>query len=202
MEWFKLLIASLIPPLKGFSFLRTVWFAPFVWYFAFMIVLCRVSRKKSIKMIACTAAFLNICFYPSIYNHILWNSISAVKKVTGKEQTMEVSGYESDILSYREFYSTELFERIKSDIGYAGEWSVAYGMHPAILNYNGIATLDGYLSYYPKEYNDRFRKLIKPELEVDAGHEEYYESYGERAYIQKMFLILHIGHPILRRQIC
>ena len=183
MEWFDKLMSTLMPPLKGFAFGRTVWFAPFVWYFAFMIALCRISWSGIVRALICCSAFWAICIYPSTYNHILWNGISVINRITGMDQAIRISGYESDILSYREFYSVKLFDVIKKDIGYDGEWSVAFGMHPAVLNYNGIATLDGYLSYYPKEYKDQFRKLIKPDFEVDAGHEDYFESYGGRAYI-------------------
>ena len=70
----------------------------------------------------------------------------------------------SGVLSYREFYSTKLFEKIKREIGYNGEWSVAFGMHPRVLQYNGISTLDGYSSYYPQAYKEQFRKLIAPDL--------------------------------------
>ncbi len=183
MEWFDSLVSTLVPPLKGFSFARTFWFTPFVWYFAFMIVLCRVTWNRIAKILICMAAFFSICLYPSIYNHILWNSMSTFRRITGEERVIRISGYESDLLSYKEFYSASLFDRIKEDIGYSGEWSVAFGMHPAVLSYNGIATLDGYSNYYPKDYKDQFRKLIKPDLDVDSGHEEYFESFGGRAYI-------------------
>ena len=29
------------------------------------------------------------------------------------------------------------FSEIKKQIGYNGEWSVAFGMHPAVIEYNG-----------------------------------------------------------------
>lgn len=32
------------------------------------------------------------------------------------------------ILSYREFYSSDLFGKIKKKIDYDGEWSIAFGM--------------------------------------------------------------------------
>ena len=71
-----------------------------------------------------------------------------------------LKGKESNDLSYGEFYSEELFAKAKEDIGYNGEWSAAYGFHPAILEYNGISTLDGYLGFYSQDYKDRFRKVI------------------------------------------
>ena len=59
---------------------------------------------------------------------------------------------------------------MKEDIGYEGEWSAAYGLHPAVLEYNGIATLDGYLGFYPQSYKEDFRRIIAPALErVEAS---------------------------------
>ncbi len=164
----KDIIALIFPPLKGFSFARTLWFSPFIWYFAFMMILCRLDLKKVVKFVLCSVAFIVACLYPSTYNHIRPNCIGA--------KTL-------DHLSYGEFYSTDLFDKIKNDIGYSGEWSIAFGMHPSIIEYNGIASLDGYMSYYPKKYKEKFRTLIEPELKVDPVNREYFDSWGGRAYI-------------------
>ena len=56
-------------------------------------------------------------------------------------------------------------------------------MHPAVLQYNGIATLDGYLGLYSEEYKQQFGKLIAPALE---GSEEFRTTFwdsGIRAYL-------------------
>ena len=88
-----------------------------------------------------------------------------------------------DNLDYGQFYAVELFEEIKEDIGYDGEWSVAYGLHPAILEYNGIATLDGYLGFYSQQYKEDFRKVIAPALERMEPTRIYYDDWGARAYL-------------------
>ena len=94
------------------------------------------------------------------------------------------TGHEVDRLSYGEFYSCRLFDKIKSDIGYdEGEWAVAYGMHPAVLEYNGISTLDGYLGFYSQEYKERFRKVIAPALERKENTRIYFDDWGARCYL-------------------
>ena len=90
---------------------------------------------------------------------------------------------EASTLNFREFYSEDLFEVIKQDIGYEGEWSVAYGMHPAVLEYSGISTLDGYLGLYSQEYKEQFRKIIAPALDTSEEFKTYYDDWGARAYI-------------------
>ena len=92
-------------------------------------------------------------------------------------------GSEVDELDYEQFYAQELFARIKEEIGYQGEWSAAYGMHPAVLEYNGIATLDGYLGFYPQQYKEDFRKIIAPALGRVEQTRIYYDDWGARAYL-------------------
>ena len=94
-----------------------------------------------------------------------------------------LKGKEADEMNFQEFYSCGLFEQIKQDIGYAGEWSAAYGFHPAVLEYNGIATLDGYLGFYPQSYKEDFRRIIAPALERVEASRVYYDDWGARAYL-------------------
>ena len=92
-------------------------------------------------------------------------------------------GTEVDAYNYEQFYAVELFERIKEDIGYDGEWSVAYGLHPAVLEYNDIATLDGYLGFYSQQYKEDFRKIIAPALKRVEASRIYYDDWGARVYL-------------------
>ncbi len=112
---------------------------------------------------------------PSRYNDLFF---------TCKNKALELlKGKEADEMNFQEFYSCELFESIKQDIGYAGEWSAAYGFHPAVLEYNGIATLDGYLGFYPQSYKEDFRRIIAPALERVEASRVYYDDWGARAYL-------------------
>lgn len=174
MAWFHKFIAVCIPPLKGFQFNRAIWFNPFLWYFLFMLVLYKMSNQfLRLGLIALATGV--VCLGNSAYNFIRMNIRACVYSF--------VAGGELQDLSYAEFYSENLFEKIKTEIDYNEEWSVAFGMHPAVLEYNGISTLDGYLSYYSNEYKTQFRKLIEPELMKDKKNAEYFDTWGGRAYI-------------------
>lgn len=178
-EWsvFKNCVATYLTPLSGFSFARTLWFNGFIWYFMFIIVLIRLAKRssKTIRLSYCLAVIATICVVltPQTYNHI---------QMQIKNLWLDSVGQSTD-MSYNEFYSPQLFEKIKSKISYQGEWSVAVGMHPAVLEYNQIATLDGYLSSYPKYYRDQFRKLMQPEFAANAKDEQYFNVFGGRAYV-------------------
>ena len=180
---FRRLVELLLPPLKGFQFNRTVFFSPFLWYTAFFVILQRMYAlpetfrclpRWTANVLAC-AAMAVILFSPTRYNDLYF---------TCKNKALEMlKGKETDEMNYEEFYSEEMFASIKEDISYAGEWSVAYGFHPAVLEYNGIATLDGYLGFYPQQYKEDFRKIIAPALERVEASRIYYDDWGARAYL-------------------
>ncbi len=124
---------------------------------------------------AALAAILVILTCSNRYNDLLHTTRALVKQSLGKEP--------DNTLSYGEFYSAALFEKACEEIGYQGEWSAAYGFHPAVLEYNGIATIDGYLGFYSEEYKESFRKVIAPALEQNESSRIYYDEWGARCYM-------------------
>lgn len=177
---FRELVEMLVPQLTGFQFNRTTFFNPFLWYALLFLIGKRMYdiRKKCLVYAAnviVVAAALIVMFKPQMYNDFYdtcyYNAYSIIKQTTVNN------------LNYREFYSADLFEQIKEDMDYNGEWSAAYGMNPAVLQYNGIATLDGYLGFYSQEYKERFREVIAPALEKAEGNRHYYDDWGARVYL-------------------
>lgn len=179
MQW---LVETLLPPLKGFQFNRTIFFNPFLWYALFFLSLKEIydrygnQKMKNVMIHLAAVCGLMVCiFFPQVYNDFYSNCYHHAYEI--------LKGTPSTQLSFKEFYSEELFEIMKEDIEYDGQWAIAYGMHPAVLQYNGIATLDGYLGLYSEEYKQQFGKLIAPALE---GSEEFRTTFwnsGIRAYI-------------------
>ena len=173
------LVETLLPPLKGWQFNRTVFFNPFLWYAAFFLVLAVLYDRGiwgvwAANALVCIAA-LAVILTPNRYNDLY---------ATCHNRAYEYfHGAEVDELDYEQFYAQELFREIKEDIGYAGEWSAAYGLHPAVLEYNGIATLDGYLGFYPQAYKEDFRRIIAPALDRVEETRVYYDDWGARAYL-------------------
>lgn len=175
----RTLVETLVPPLEGWQFNRTIFFNPFLWYAALFIVLARLYDRGTWQMwaanaVVCVAA-LAIILTPNRYNDLYATCYNRAYE--------RFHGTEVDELDYEQFYAQELFGRIKDEIGYAGEWSAAYGLHPAVLEYNGIATLDGYLGFYSQRYKEDFRRIIAPALERVEATEIYYDDWGARAYL-------------------
>jgi len=179
VQW---LVETLLPPLKGFQFNRTIFFNPFLWYALFFLILKELydrygNRKiKNVMIHLAAICGLMVCmFFPQVYNDFYSNCYHHAYEI--------LKGTPSTQLSFKEFYSEELFETIKEEIAYDGQWAAAYGMHPAVLQYNGIATLDGYLGLYSEEYKQQFGKLIAPALETSEEFRNTFWNSGIRAYI-------------------
>ena len=172
-------VEMLVPPLEGWQFNRTIFFNPFLWYAALFMVLKKLYDAGTWQLwlanvIICMAVLV-IILTPNRYNDLY---------ATCHNRAYEYyHGTEVDELDYEQFYAKELFSEIKDDIGYAGEWSAAYGFYPAVLEYNGIATLDGYLGFYPQQYKEDFRKIIAPALDRMEATRIYYDDWGAKAYL-------------------
>ena len=174
----------LIPQLTGFQFNRTYFFNPLIWLLMLFIVCYRVGLSPDNRLhkagavlayAISAAAFILVLFMPTTYNDVYHTAHDMAVRL--------IRGWEPEALSYDEFYSEELFNKALSDIGYDGEWSAAYGLHPAVLEYNGISTLDGYLGFYPQEYKERFRQVIAPALDRMPQTAAYYDDWGARCYL-------------------
>lgn len=179
LEPVRNLVELLVPPAKGLQFNRTVFFNPFLWYMAFFAVLKRLYDKGIIRIsnVLALVAVAVVLLSDTKYNDLFQTVYNHTYRLVRQE--------ESNNLSYREFYSTALFDEIKSAIAYDNEKSVAYGFDPGVLSYNGIYTLDGVLSYYPLSYKEEFRKIIAPAIDRPGNEaaKAYYDDWGARAYL-------------------
>ena len=174
---FRRLFEMLVPLLTGFEFARTAYFNTFLWYAELALVCVRLyeSGRKSRRIWAnaiVTAAVIIVMFVPQVYNDFYYTCYNQAYKIIKHKETSTVN--------YDEFYSSELFDHVKDSIAYEGEWSAAYGMHPAVLNYNGIATIDGYLGFYPQTYKDRWIRLEAPAFAGSPSIRDYFVGWGAR----------------------
>ncbi len=173
----RIFLGKLISFSIGYQFDRTLWFSSFAMCTATLIALGRLYEKKKYKIISLVnvVAMLSVIFFYETYNDLYRNLKFQI--------AYPLLGRTTEELTYKEFYSEDLFTEIKKDINYRDEYSVAYGFHPVVLSYNDISTLDGYISYYGADYKRLFRKIVAPELAVDEEHRKYFDEWGGRAYI-------------------
>lgn len=200
---FRHLFEMLVPPLTGFEFARTAYFNTFLWYAELLLVCIRMYDygKKNLKLLAniiVTLAVLVVMFVPQVYNDFYYTCYNQAYKVIKHKETSTVN--------YNEFYSAELFEKIKDEIDYNGEWSASYGFHPAILNYNGIASVDGYLGMYAQDYKDKWTKVIEPAFEGSPSLASYFVGWGARVNLisaddENTYAPLRVMDPVDKRLI-
>lgn len=88
-----------------------------------------------------------------------------------------------DTPSFAQYYDTALMDRMKAELDLEGKKVACLGMHPAIPEYNGIYTVDGYYQSYPLSYKHRFQPVIQGELEKSAELKSYFCDWGSRCYI-------------------
>ena len=174
---FRHLFETIVPPLTGFEFARTAYFNTFLWYAELLLVCTRMYdySKKNLKPLAnviVTLALLVVMFAPQVYNDFYYTCYNYAYKVLKHKETSTVN--------YNEFYSEKLFAKILDDIDYNKQWSAAYGMHPAVLNYNGVATVDGYLGMYSQDYKEKWASVIEPALEGSPSLKSYFDGWGAR----------------------
>lgn len=86
--------------------------------------------------------------------------------------------------SFRQFYAERSFSEIKDHIGQPAETYrvISLGMHPAVAQYNGLYTLDGYFADYPLSWKEKFRTIIAGELQSDEQLRKYFDGWGSRCY--------------------
>ena len=60
--------------------------------------------------------------------------------------------------------------------------TISIGVDPMVAVYNNIKVLDGYHTFYPLEYKNKFRQIISRELENNNFLKNYYDNWGSRVY--------------------
>jgi len=181
-------IGEYISFFKAFGFGRFIYLNAFLF---FLILIILIHDKKIDKLII--PVILTILTFNSIRNmelyyntigklmgdnvHIVYDEDKLIKSLLPK------SLYNNDFhvhhsagfLSYKEFYSEELFKEISAYIGTnKNDYKIInLGIHPSISQYNGFHALGGYLPNYPISLHDKFKEINKKEL----NKQEY---YGEK----------------------
>ena len=139
---------------------------PFLWGFAFAISL-KITRAFSAK-----AAVVGLLF-----------AAAQIAYLNYRNDT--ILGYRLKKMSYRQVYSTGLFDKVKEHIArpQSDYRVVCIGFHPAVALYNGFYTLDLYTINYPLEYKYKFRKIIAPELDKNDDMKLYFDRLNSRVYM-------------------
>ncbi len=197
---------NVLTPLKqtlgafsAFDFGRFYWLNQTVWYIIFAISLSVIylrSQQSTRLWYFIAHAFLIF----QILANLLSNEEISQPMLKFLDQIREAS---NQAISYRQFYSEDLFQEISEYIGRPKPdyRVVSLGIHPGIAQYNGFYTLDGYFSSYPHAYKSQFREVIAPELEKSQRWKDYYDGWGSRVYLFSSEIPDFISTKQLDRQV-
>ena len=166
--------------LNALDLARFYWLNPFLWYVIFAVSLGIIWKFKLGKIAVFILLAGQLGFMFSNYN---WE----YRYLTGRENPYTYS------LSYKEYYSEALFEKMARFIGKPKKdyRMASIGIPPGIAQYNGFYTLDVFCNVYPLEYKHRFRRIIAKELEKSKDIKTVFDKNGKRCYL--LSAELHTG---------
>lgn len=167
--------------LRSFQLDRFYWLYPSIWYvttgLAFEMLLRIGSLQKNV-FFAWAAILVSIAMTlgTSLQNNVVLENANSM-----------LSNRSSSLITWEQFYSEDLFDQIKEDIGKTSDGAlervVSVGIHPAVALYNGLSTLDGYSTNYPLTYKHDFSRLIEGELAKSDTIKSYFWDWGNRCYV-------------------
>ena len=182
------LTAPILPMLNGFNWARILVFQLPLYYLGFALALSFLSDqngrwKKAGRILAICMLGGQLCwilFSDTLYNDSLKNWRYIRHLFSGHVEDSEVT--------WREFFSTPLFQKIQNDLDYQGEKVMAFGFHPSVLVYNGFNCIDGYNSLHSQAAMQKFRRLIAPTLNTNPSLQQYFDAWGGRFYLYNPWL--------------
>ncbi|MBN1326978.1 MAG: hypothetical protein JW996_03415, partial [Candidatus Cloacimonetes bacterium] len=179
--WRELIfIKKQIPLLNSFDLQRIDGLKPLLWYIIFAMILVFYSGIKRGRIIVAVLLITQV-----LYSFTLKEKVFNEMAINWKLISRKVRHKQTDIMSWREFYSPGLYGEIADYIGEEqSEYRViSLGLHPAIAQYNGFFTLDSYQNNYLLCYKLEFRELIAGELEKSRRWAKWFDNWGNRCYL-------------------
>ena len=85
------------------------------------------------------------------------------------------------INTFDNYYKFDIYKKIKQLVGTNRVASI--GIDPMIAAMNDINIIDGYHAIYHLSYKNKFRKIIKEELNQNEKFKEYYDNWGNRVHM-------------------
>ena len=190
--------------LISFLLISTAWYGLYYWHgfgsvktILFSLVPFQLQRFHFIHPIA-----FGVLFYFSlvlISDRFRWGKLLMITLISA--QLLVNFGHHElrvnrDNPSFKAFFAEAQLEQISHYINASkllDKRVVSLGIHPAVTQFNGLNTLDGYFVNYPLQYKKRFREVIAPELLKNEEMRKYFDDWGSRAYIMSSELWTSYG---------
>lgn len=159
-------VFEFFPALKMFNFSRFFFISQILW-----ALIAAVMIKNLIEKVKFTPVLL-ILFIILQFNTAVQNALFSTKQGLY-------------YMPFDKYYAHAQFQKIKEFINRPQEsyYLVSLGIEPAVAQYNGFYTLDGYMVNYPLTYKHNFRKIINRYLDKEAFHKDLFDGWGSKAYL-------------------
>ncbi len=148
------------------AYSRFIWLQPMCWYILLAISFYVISnRVVKGKLVIFTLVALQMIY------------------MFGKHEVYQNLHF----TTFKKYYDTNLFSSINKYINKPKNlYRVAnLGIAPAVAQFNGFYTVDGYLVNYPLSYKLSFRKVMKNELNEYEPYKNFFDKGGSHCYLLK-----------------
>ena len=165
-------IKEAFPLFRTFEFRRIFWFQPVIWYISFGILMGEIYKNGKIRFIIPLLILIKLSFQLSQKEEFLIN----IRLLMGKQISQP---------TFKEYFAEDIFSKIKTfiDKPVKSYKVVNLGIPHAVTQYNGFNTLDGYMNIYSKGYKQKFRKVIRKELDKATFLKRYFDTWGDKCYL-------------------
>ena len=96
-----------------------------------------------------------------------------------KDKIKKDENYQN-LYTFDGYYNFNDYKKIKEIV--KNERTLSVGLDPMVAVMHNIYVMDGYHSIYPLSYKKKFRKIIEPELLINAKFKDYFDDWGSRVY--------------------
>ena len=149
---------------KEFNLSRLTFLYPVLWIMILALTFSMIAKKvKFIYLFVILVTFAQL----SVFNEKKSYSVATTP------------------LTFKSYYAEHLFSDIKNFIGKdVSTYRVgSLAIHPAISQYNGFYTIDGYIPNYPLSYKHAFQKIIEKSFTKDKLSEKFFEEWGSKCFL-------------------
>lgn len=160
-------LERLISPLQQLNWSRFHWLVPLLWWSLAALALAQIGHAhRRVFMVALVGTLAFQAGLNTLYSD-------------------PVAGARRGDPTFRQFFAEQLFDEVRSDMNARDPngLAVAVGMHPSVLQYNEIHTLDGYLSTAPLSRKRMFEVILEEELAKNEVIRNYLSDWGGRLYV-------------------
>lgn len=97
-----------------------------------------------------------------------------------KKYFLDLGKEYKNIYTFDGYYSYEEYKEIKRIV--KNKRIISIGLDPMVAVMNDIKTIDGYHTLYPLSYKNKFKEIIKDEINHSSEIKNYFNNWGSRVY--------------------